>query len=70
MKHIKVMTAHLQNINVWKASGKDWRALQSIRIKDQLRYTRVVTAEEIALGMQLKESKRKGWKSVIKDKRV
>lgn len=70
MKHKKTMTAHLQNMKVWRASGKDWRAIQDERIRQHLQATRIITAEEIALSMAQKEAKRKGWKSVIRDKRL
>lgn len=70
MKHKRVKTAHLMNMQLWKASGKDWQKMQSARIREMQSKPKPDLSEEIAYSMARKESLRKGWKSVIKDKRV
>ncbi len=70
MKHRRIKTAHLMNMQLWKASGKDWQAMQSQRIRDMAKKPKPDLSEDIAYSMARKEAMRKGWKSVIKDKRV
>lgn len=68
MKHKRVKTAHLQNVQLWKSSGKDWRILQSIRIKAKMSNPKPIISEDSPF-VPVKRPKRNGWQSVIKDKR-
>lgn len=73
MKHVRTKTAHLQNVEAWKRSGKtweQWQAIISARIQEALKKPKSPLSEEIQYAMTAKESKRKGWKSCIKDKRI
>jgi hypothetical protein len=70
MKHKRVKTAHLMNMQLWQASGKDWQAMQIRRIREQAKKPKPLLSEEIAGDLAYREKQRKGWKSVIKDKRV
>ena len=70
MKHRRIMTAHLLNVQLWKQSGKDWQGMLLARIKQLLQVRRVITAEEISLNLAYNEGKRKGWKSMVKNRIV
>lgn len=65
----RIKTAHLQNIQLWEASGKDWRAMQAERVRALLSRPKPAVSEDSPF-VPVKRPKRNGWQSVIKDKRI
>lgn len=73
MNHVRVKTAYLMDLHAWKARGRSMEAYREFRIfraKEVARKPKPALSEEIQAAMTFKENKRKGWKSVIKDKRL
>jgi hypothetical protein len=73
MDHFRIKTAHLQAMQAWRRAGKslqDYNACMSLRMKEAARKPKPALSEEIQAAMTFKENKRKGWKSVIRDKRL
>lgn len=73
MNHVRVKTAYLMAVQAWKASGRSMEAYREFtiaRAKEIARRPKLSLSEEIQAAMTFKENKRKGWKSVIRDKRL
>jgi len=73
MDHVRVKTAHLMAIQAWIKTGRSMEAYREFtiaRAKDIARRPKPALSEEIQAAMTFKEKQRKGWKSVIREKRL
>lgn len=73
MNHVRVKTAHLMALQAWMKTGRSMEAFREfmvLRAKEIARRPKPALSEEIQAAMTFKEKQRKGWKSVIKDKRL
>lgn len=70
MKHKRTKTAHLQMRQACDKKGLNFHKMINRSISNNKHRSTESVSEEIYKAMAHKESLRKGWKSVIKDKRL